>query len=340
MNVNSKVSLVALVSFLGAVTAFGQIPGVPPLPPPATDTTAPDIPGVVAGGTTVQVVVDGLMHTDGPVAMPDGTLLYWDFVDRRIGQIDPQGRASTFLSDTDGSSGMGFDSQGRLITILKGREPATISAIWPSGSEATLADSFEGMPFEGPNDIAIDRKDGVYFTLSSSGTVLYAAPGAAVVEVFSDPVERINGVALSLDESTLYVATQSRVAKTTLSVADLPEEGGEYLLAFDVRPDGTLENQRNFARYEIVTDRPNGLPDVRFGGDGLTVDAEGRVYAATAAGIQVFTPEGRHLGTIPVSRNPNNLAFAGPDKRTLYIVARGAVYKVPMLAAGDPDRDK
>jgi gluconolactonase len=180
----------------------------------------------------------------------------------------------------------------------------------------------------------------VYFTLSASGTVLYARPDATLVNVFSDPVERINGVTLSPDEDTLYVSTQSRVAKTTLSVTDLPNEGGEYLLAFDVQPDGALENQRNFARYEIVTDRPNGLPDVRFGGDGLTVDAQGRVYAATAAGIQVFTSEGGHLGTIPVSRNPNNLAFAGPDKKTLYIVARGAVYKVPMLAEGYKGRAK
>jgi gluconolactonase len=64
------------------------------------------------------------------------------------------------------------------------------------------------------------------------------------------------------------------------------------------------------------------------------------VYAATAAGIQVFSPQGQHLGTIPVSRNPNNLAFAGPDKKTMYIVARGAVYKVAMLAEGYKGRAK
>ena len=90
-----------------------------------------------------------------------------------------------------------------------------------------------------------------------------------------------------------------------------------------MQPDGTLTNHRNFARYDIVTERPNQTPDVRFGGDGLAIDARGRVYAATAAGIQVFSPQGRQLGTIPVSRNPNNLAFAGPDRKTLYIVARG-----------------
>jgi gluconolactonase len=312
-----------------------------PLPPPATDTIAPDIPGVIKGGTRVQVVVDGLPHTDGPAAMPDGTLLYWDFMNRRIGRIDPHGQPSTFLSNTDGASAIGFDSKGRLITTLKERPPVNkIGVTWPRGSETILADAFEGKPFEGPNDLVVDRRDGVYFTLSGSGTVLYARPGASVVKVFAHPVERINGITLSPDEKILYVATQSRVAKARLLLADLPKEGGEYIWAFDVQPDGTLHNQRDFARYDIVTERPNGTPDLRFGGDGLAIDAEGRVYAATAAGIQVFSLQGRHLGTIPVSRNPNNLAFAGPDRKTLYIVARGAVYSVPMLATGYRGRAK
>ncbi len=212
--------------------------------------------------------------------------------------------------------------------------------IWPKGSETVLADSIDGKPFEGPNDLVVDKQDGVYFTLSGTGTVLYARPGKKVISVFADPKERINGVTLSIDEKTLYVATQSRAAKTKLSLADLPKEGGEYLLAFDVQPDGTVTNKRNFAKFKTVTERPNGVADVRFGGDGLAIDSQDRVYAATAAGIQVFTPKGEHLGTIPVSRNPNNLAFGGPDRKTLFIVARGAVYKVPTIAEGYKGRAK
>lgn len=334
-----QAGLVVAFVLCSAAAAFGQQAAIPPLPPPATDTIAPEIPGVVKGGTKVQVIVDGLAQTDGPAAMADGTLLYWDLTQRRIGKIEPNGNPSTFLTDTDGSSGIGFDSKGRLITILNGN-PNRIGIIWPADSKAILADSLDGKPFDAVNDLVVDKKDGVYFTLANSGTVLYALPGAKVVKVFADPVERINGITLSRDEKTLYVATQSRVAKTTLSMADLAKDGGEYILAFDVQPDGTLRNRRNFARYEIVTERPNGLPDVRFGGDGLAIDAEDRVYAATAAGIQVFSPQGTHLGTIPVSRNPNNLAFAGPGKKMLYIVARGAVYKVEMLAEGYKGRAK
>lgn len=322
-----------------AATAFGQ-QGEIPLPPPATDTIAPEIPGVVKGGTKVRVIADGMKHTDGPAAMADGTLLYWDFMARRIGKVDPNGKPSTFLSDTEGSSAIGFDSKGRLITTLKYGRTNSIGVIWPQESKTILADNFDGKPFEGPNDLVVDKKDGVYFTLSSTGTVLYVRPGAKAVKVFADPVERINGITLSRDEKTLYVATQSRVAKTTLSIADLPKEGGEYILAFDVQPDGTVTNRRNFARYDIVTQRPNETPDLRFGADGLAIDGQDRVYAATAAGVQVFNSQGKHLGTIPVSRNPNNLAFAGPGRKTLYIVARGAVYQVAMLAEGYKGRSK
>ncbi len=86
--------------------------------------------------------------------------------------------------------------------------------------------------------------------------------------------------------------------------------------------------------------RPEALPDQRFGGDGLAVDNRGRIYSATAAGIQVFSPQGKHLGTIPISRNPQNLTFGGPDKKTLYVTARGAIVKIPMLTEGVKSRAK
>jgi gluconolactonase len=95
-DMKSKSGLVVLAGLLYAVAVSGQDAAVP-LPPPATETIAPDIPGVVKGGTRVQVVVDGLKHTDGPMGMPDGTLLYWDYLERRIGKIDPQGKPSTSL---------------------------------------------------------------------------------------------------------------------------------------------------------------------------------------------------------------------------------------------------
>ena len=81
-----------------------------------------------------------------------------------------------------------------------------------------------------------------------------------------------------------------------------------------------------------MTTRPEG--GFTSGADGLAVDNEGRVYTTSNAGLDVFSPQGQHLGTIPVSRRPQNLAFSGGDKKTLYIVGRGATFRVPMLAQG------
>lgn len=112
---------------------------------------------------------------------------------------------------------------------------------------------------------------------------------------------------------------------------------GEYLLAFDIKPDGTVGNTRNFAKYEGVRTTATGVSS---GADGLAVDNEGRVYVAASTGVQVFSPEGKHLGTIPLSRAPQNLAFAGPDKKTLYVVGRGAAFKIQLLAQGFKGRAK
>jgi gluconolactonase len=101
--------------------------------------------------------------------------------------------------------------------------------------------------------------------------------------------------------------------------------------------DGTVGNRRNFARYEGVTRTANGVAS---GADGLALDTEGRLYVATSAGVQVVDPAGRHLGTIPFSRAPQNLAFAGADKNILYVVGRGAAFTLQMMAVGFKGRAK
>jgi gluconolactonase len=152
--------------------------------------------------------------------------------------------------------------------------------------------------------------------------VYYIAPGRPQVKV-ADGIGFPNGLTLSRDEKTLYVN----------------DTQGEYMVASDVNADGTLSNRRNFARYEGTTKNPQ-TGSMTSGADGLAIDSEGRLYAATAAGVQVFNDKGERLGTIPVSRSPQNLAFAGPGKRTLYIVGRGAAWKVEMLARGFAGRAK
>ena len=299
--------------------------------PPATDTVAPDIPGVIMGGTKVIAIKDGFSSTEGPIALPDGSVLFTETNANRIIRIDKDNVISTYLENTNGSNAIAFDAKGRMITVQRGPGHVQIGVIAPKGSEATLADNFDG----NPNDLVVDKKGGVYFTVPGPlaqpqgsappatpfvPVVHYIAPGGKAVKA-ADGIENPNGIQMSPDEKTLYVNNTR----------------GEYLLAFDVRPDGSLGNRRNFAKYEGVT--KTGANTVS-GADGLAVDTEGRVYAATAIGVQVFSRQGQHLGTIPLSRSPQNLAFAGADKKTLYVVGRGAAYRIQMQAQGFQGRAK
>ena len=303
--------------------AFGQGQGGTPQPQ-LEETVAPDIPGVVAGGTKVQIVKTGFQSTEGPITLPDGSLLFTETATNRILKIDKDDNVSTFLENTNQSNALAFDSKGRLISVQRG-EPR-VGVIYPRGSEAVLADNFEGTPFGRPNDLVVDRRGGVYFTEPGPATdaplpptVYYIPPGRAAIKVADG--FRPNGIQLSVDEKTLYVNNTT----------------GEYLFAFDVQPDGTLTNQRNFARYEGVTKNENGVTS---GADGLAVDSEDRVYIAIPSGVQVVSPTGTTLGMIPLPGRPQNLALAGPDKKTLYVVGRGNVYKIQMLAQGHQSRAK
>ena len=326
-------NVVVMMCLLGwgspaAAQAGGQAP------PPATDTVAPDIPGVVAGGTRVQVIKEGFQGTEGPIGLPDGSLIFTETNASRITKIDKNNNVSTFLEGTNGSNGLAFDTKGRLISVQTTPGQTKIGVIYPKGAEAVVADSFEGKPFGRPNDLVVDKKGGVYFTEPGPNpqpgaapaapplppAVYYVPPGGRAIKI-ADGIERPNGIQLSRDEKTLYVNNTS----------------GEYLLAFDIRADGTVANRRNFAKYEGVAKTATGFNS---GADGLAIDTDGRLYVAASTGVQVFTPQGQHLGTIPLSRAPQNLAFAGADKKTLYVVGRGAAYKVQMLASGFKGRAK
>src|SRR5262245_20987151 len=312
------------------VSASAQQRGAPP--PPATDTAAPNIPGVVAGGTKVEVIKEGFQGTEGPIGLPDGSLIFTETNANRITKIAADNTTSTYLENTNGSNGLAFDAKGRLISVQTTPGQTKIGVLAPKGSEAVLTDSFEGKPFGWPNDLVVDKKGGVYFTEPGPNAqpgappppltpaVYYVPPGGRAMRI-AEGIERPNGVMLSRDEKILYVNNTS----------------GEYLLAFDIQADGSVKNRRNFAKYQSVTKTDTGVTS---GADGLAIDSDGRLYVATAGGVEVFNGAGQHLGTIPVSRAPQNIAFAGPNKKTLFIVGRGAAYKVQLLAQGFTGRAK
>ena len=285
---------------------------------PATDTVAPAIPGVVAAGTPVTVIKEGFQGTEGPITLPDGSLIFTEPGANRISKIDKDGNVSVFLENTNSSNGLAFDAKGRLISTQTAAGQERIGVIYPKGSEATLAEKFGR-----PNDLVVTRSGGIYFTApGASPAVFYIPPGGAAVKVNED-IDNPNGIQLSRDEKVLYVNNTR----------------GEYMLAFDIQADGKLANKRNFAQYQGVTKNDTGVTS---GADGIAIDNDGRVYAAinSTGGVQVFSPEGKYLGTIPTSLGAQNLAFAGADKKTLYIVGRGAAFKVQLLAQGYKGRAK
>ena len=340
----SNVGFFTVLGLLCAISTFGQQQAATqsaPAQAPATDTIAPNIPGVVAGGTKVEVVKQGFRATDGPISLPDGTVVFWNFPDKTIVRIDKSGNSSTFLTQgigvgRSGAQALTMDSKGRLITLDKDKTSTRIVVVHPPGSEKMLADTCDGTPLPEPNDLIADKKGGIYLTAVG---VYYMRPDGKCIKVH-DETQRLNGIQLSPDEKILYVTTQGREPRTALTAENLKTDEGNTLLAYDIQNDGSLRNRRVFATYEYMHQRPEALPDQRFGGDGLAIDAQGRIYAATAAGIQVFSPQGKQMGTIPVSRNPQNLAFAGADKKSLYITARGAIMKVQMLTEGFKGRAK
>jgi gluconolactonase len=311
----------------GAVLAQGR--GNQPYVAPAFDTYTPNIPGVVAPGTRVELITDKINGTEGPVSMPDGSLVFTEGGARRLTRIDKDGNLSTFVDNIQ-SSGVGFDQKGRMIANNNADGKQGIYVVYPKEAETVLVDR-KTPGFEGANDLVVDKKGGVYFTQPAASNVGYILPDGKGMKIVAEKITRPNGIMLSPDDKILYV-NDSR---------------GEYMLAYDVQPDGSVTNRRNFAKYDQLNpysefgDTGPGLQfSVTSCADGLAVDTEGRLYNSGCNGIQVYSPQGRHLGTIPTGRVINNLAFAGPDKKTLYLVGRGAAWKIRMLSQGYRGRAK
>ena len=327
----ARVTLAAAI--LAAALPVGVVAQGPP--PAATETIATEIPGVIAAGTRIEVIKSGFTGTEGPIGLPDGSLIFTETQANRITRIDANNQTSTFLENTNGANGLGFDAKGRLIAVQTTPGKTLIGVIYPKGQETTLADNFDGKPFGRPNDLVVSRTGGVYFTEPGpnatpgqppptpplSPAVYYIPAGGKAIRI-AEGIGRPNGIMLSADEKTLYVNDTS----------------GEHILAFDVKADGTVGNRRNFAKYPTVNKTPAGA--FNSGADGLALDNAGRLYVVSLGGVHVFSPKGDLLGTIPLSLQGQNIAFAGADRKTLYIVGRGSAFKVRLLAEGFKGRAK
>jgi gluconolactonase len=313
----TKAMFVIVVCLFVSAVMLGQGQRGGDAPMPEKPVTVKAIPGVIAAGARVERVWTGDQAADGLIAEKDGTLLLPEQRGHRVGRF-VNGKVVPWLKDTNEAGGIAIDSKGRIIAVERNMPPR-LRVLSPE--VRVLADKFEGKPLGRLSDIVIDRKDGVYFTEGATDSVFYYSAAGQLSKV-GPGIDGANGVMLSPDEKTLYVTN-----------------GDAGIAAFDVQADGSIRNKRLFVK-------PEG------GQDGMCVDNAGRVYVASDLGIQVFTPQGQHLGLIPTPRGTTTLAFAGPDRKTIYVIGRGhdgpkggsgdarSMYRISMLAEGIKTRAK
>jgi len=280
------------------------------------------IPGVLAADAKVELVQEGFVFTEGPVPTADGGLYFSDLQKgNRTYRMDPNGKISVFRERTNGMNGLALMRDGTLVGAEgDGKRVTKVAA---DGTPTTLTEGTAAQPLLAPNDLIVDSKGGIYFTDPGPRPIIpgrkvyvyYLPPGAKEPRALDAQITRPNGITLTKDQKTLIV----------------DDTVGDTVFAFDVQKDGTVKNQRPFAKIHDVK------PGEDSGADGLAIDRAGRLYFTSTTGVQVFDGKGQYLGTIKVPRQPANLAFGGPGKRTLYIAAREGLYRVQTLTQG-PDR--
>jgi len=293
-------------------------------PPPVLPTTSA-IPGVLAAGQSWKVVWswEG-NNVDGPIAAGSGTVLFANNDASNVMQLNlSTGLAKVLYRDTNTGGAVSRSKNGALFIAERGLGSA-IEELEPQ--RKILAKSFHGEPLECVggvlNDLSADARGGVYISITGAtgSGVFYADPKGEVSQYGKD-VPLANGIILSPDEKTLYVTN------------------GAVVFAFDVKPDGSLTNQREFAKLRGGE-----------GGDGSAVDQQGRVYVATGKSVDVFAPDGKFVGSIPGPQGLHGTFFGGPDKKTLFGIvfyggwgtpsARNEIIAIPALAQGYTGRAK
>lgn len=323
-----KLSIKTLYLALGFISLIGTALAAEE---PKDTFVSPAIPGVVEANSQIKLIKEGFNGTEGPIGLSDGSTLFTETNANRIVRISEDDTVSTFLENSNGANGLGFNSNGELIAVqtLKPK----VGIIYPANKEKVFAETYEGQAFQRPNDLVVAKTGAIYFTDSGTRATkenpnpppstpgVYFISQAGKLKRLANDIERPNGIQLSKDEKTLYVAN-------TL---------GEYILAYDLTEEGTLGTKRNFAKLKGWSQDETGWSS---GADGLATDDAGRLYVASNAGVEVFSNQGEALGIIPIPNKPQNLAFSGPDKKTLYVVGRGSAYKIDLLAAGVKGRLK
>lgn len=243
--------------------------------------------------------------TEGPVNSPDGSVYFSDINAGKIYKWIPDGSVDIFIEGLKAPNGLAFDNAGNLI-VCEGGNGRLIS-VTLQGAIAVVADQYNGVRFNEPNDLWIDPKGGIYFTdpafnsavVQQGEDVYYITPDRGQVIRVADDLVKPNGIEGTQDGKKLYIA----------------DWGANQTYLYDINPDGSISNR------QLV---------VASGSDGLTLDSAGNLYLTKPNQVSIFDASGKLLQEIPTPENPTNVTFAGVDGQILFITARTAVYTVRM----------
>ena len=297
----------------------------------------------------------GFKWTEGPIWIPSGYLLFAEIPSNSIRKWSASSGTSVFLQPSGwkestpytgtepGSNGMTLDGRGRLTVAGHAqRDVWRLERVDAQAPVTLLADNYQGKRLNSPNDLVYKSDGTLYFTDPPYGLPkqdsdpskqlpfngVYRLPGAQLQKPGSPPVRgqlqllikdipRPNGICFSPDEKYLYVNNS---------------EPKKFWMRYTVQADGSLANGKVF--FDASSDSRVGAPD------GMKVDQKGNLYSAGPGGVWIFSPEGKHLGTLDIPERVGNVAFGGADHKTLYVAASSSIYRVSLKIPGDMPHGK
>ncbi|HEY2381230.1 MAG TPA: SMP-30/gluconolactonase/LRE family protein [Terriglobia bacterium] len=287
--------------------------------------TVTAIPGIIAAGQKWKSVWTGTGNdADGIMATKDGGILAAQNTNSQVMKIDKDGKVTFPYTHTPTAGSIAMNKKGSLF-VLERALPQAIEQLEPK--RHIFANMINGEPLDCAgglvNDMVAASNGGVYFTM---GGVFYANPAGVITK--QGTVAGTNGIVLSPNEKTLYVTGRITPAPAG--------GGGGSMIAFDIKPDGSLTNERQYAMA---------------GGDGSAVDSQGRLYATGGPGLpggkpalSVIGTDGKIIGQIPIPRPFITVVFSGKDKKTLYGVfnnqRQDEIFSIQMIAQGYKGRSK
>jgi gluconolactonase len=296
----------------------------------------PKMDAIVGPNPKIFKLAEGFKFTEGPIWVNNGGYLLFSDPNSNIiyrytsdGQLsvfrEPSGYSGADIAEygQPGSNGLTLDREGRLTINEHGNHRVT--RIEKDGTETVLADSYQGKRLNSPNDL-VYRSDGtLYFTDPPFGLPRFfddprkELPFSGVYSIHKGKLQLIsedltgpNGIAFSPDEKYLYVGNW--------------DENKKVVMRYEANPDGTLSNGKVF--FDMT-----GAPG-EDALDGIKVDREGNLYVSGPGGLWVISPEGKHLGTIIAPKHIHNMAWGDEDGKTLYLCARGTLYRMKLNIPG------